>query len=101
MNTIRQKPIKMYTTANIQNFSFVSIFPFGKSSKPSEKAKMELIKNADILLLDLQDLEGKAIGFVQGKVPVEELREALTKARLSFKKSEFLLEYFYVIFPFW
>lgn len=74
---------------------FILLLPAGNTPKAADIARAQLVKNSDALLGQIEDLETMAKSFVYGNSSAKELRKLITQTRINYKKSEFLLEYFY------
>ncbi len=94
MKIDNRKYLVLFITAFI--IPLVLHFSF-KPGSPSEQIHSRAVAEAKQLAKYIAELNNKAVGYSNGETSLEELRESLLQTRLSYKKVEFLLEYYYPI----
>lgn len=70
-------------------------FDFYQSDYYEDEFRTIITSQADILAKEIETLNGVAVSYRQGHATIEQLRNQLTTTRLTFKKSEGILEYYF------
>ncbi|MHA3789147.1 cytochrome-c peroxidase [Flavobacterium hauense] len=70
-------------------------FDFYQSDYYEDEFRTIITSQADVLTKDIEILNSIAVAYRQGDASIEQLRDQLTTTRLTFKKSEGILEYYF------